>query len=113
MRPLKDIGAIKYSPFVLITAIVLFLFVAAAVAYLLIDDYLEVKASKSGKLTIPKRIVRFFRDYKSEVKKIVWPGFKEVLKNTGIVIIMCVIVGIFIWLVDYGLGSLLNVILGA
>lgn len=112
-RPLPDVTAISYSPFVLITAIALFVFTACAVAYLLIDDYIEVKESGGSKLTIPKRIIRFFRDYKSEVKKIVWPDWKDVLKNTVIVLIMCVLVGAFIWLVDFGLGRLLELILGA
>ena len=112
-RPLPDVSAINYAPFVLITAIVLFAFTAAAVAYLLVDDYLEVKASNGSKLTIPKRIVRFFRDYKSEIKKIVWPGWKDVLKNTVIVLIMCLIIGALIWLIDFGLGQLLELILGA
>lgn len=112
-RPLPDVTSIEYTPFVLICAIVLFVFTAFALAYLLIDDYLEVAASKGEKLTIPKRIVRFFRDYKSEVRKIVWPGFKDVAKNTVIVLIMCLLIGIFIWLIDYGLGQLLNLILGS
>lgn len=111
-RPLPDVTAISYTPFVLVTAIALFAFTAFAVAYLLIDDYIEVKESNGSKLTIMKRIVRFFRDYKSEVKKIVWPGWKDVIKNTVIVLIMCVLVGAFIWLVDFGLGRLLELILG-
>lgn len=112
-RPLPDVTKAVYSPFVLIVAIALFAFTASALAYLLIDDYLEVKESGGSKLTIPKRIVRFFRDYKSEIKKIVWPGWKDVLKNTVIVLIMCLLIGAFIWLVDFGLGKLLELILGA
>lgn len=112
-RPLPEVNGVTYSSFVLFAAIALFVFTAFAVAYLLIDDYLEVAASKSEKLTIPKRIVRFFRDYKSEVKKIVWLGWRDVLKNTVIVLIMCLLIGVFIWLVDFGLGKLLTLILGA
>lgn len=112
-RPLTEVTSIKYTPFVLMIAIALFVFVAFAIAYLLIDDYLEVLASKGSKLTIPKRIVRAIRDYKSEAKKIVWPGYKDVIKNTGIVIIMCALIGAFIWLLDLGLGKLLELILGA
>lgn len=111
-RPLKDVTVINYTPFVLITAIALAVFTLVSLAYLLIDDYIEVLESKGEKLTIFKRIVRFFRDYKSEAKKIVWPGFKEVIKNTVIVLIMCLLVGILIWLVDFGLGQLLNLVLG-
>ena len=113
LTTLYDVTAIEYAPFVLIAAIALFVFTAFAVAYLLIDDYIEVLESKGSKKTIFKRIVLFLRDYKSEVKKIVWPGFKDVIKNTLIVIIICVIVGVLIWLVDFGLGKLLELILGA
>ena len=111
-RPLPDVTAVTYTPFILVTAIALFASTAFAVAYLLMDDYIEVKESNGSKLTIMKRILRFFRDYKSEVKKIVWPGWKDVIKNTVIVLIMCVLVGAFIWLVDFGLGRLLELILG-
>ena len=82
-------------------------------AYLLIDDYIEVKESNGAKQTIIKRIIRFFRDYKSEIKKIVWPGWKDVAKNTVIVLIMCLIIGALIWIIDFGLGKLLELILGA
>ncbi len=111
-RPLANVTNVAYEPFMLITAIALFLYTAFALAYLLIDDYLEVMASKDGMLTIPKRIVRYLRDYKSEVKKIVWPGWKDVVKNTVIVLIICLIVGAFIWAVDFGLAELVKLILG-
>ncbi len=111
-RPLKGVTSVSFTPFVLITAIALALFTVAAVAYLLIDDYIEVLASKGDKLTIAKRIVRFFRDYKSEVHKIVWPGLNDVVKNTLIVLIMCLVVGVLIWVVDFGLGKLLELVLG-
>lgn len=113
-NPFKSvITKVEYTPFVLILAIALLAFTVVSAAYLLIDDYLEVQASKGTKLTIFKRVVRFFRDYKSEVKKIVWPGWKEVAKNTIIVLIICAIIGAFIWLVDWGLASLLELVLGA
>ncbi len=113
-RPLSSIDAgttIQYSSTVLLTAIALLLFAVAAAAYLFIDDYIEVMQSKGAKRTIIKRVIGFFKDYKSEVKKIVWPGFKEVAKNTAIVLAMCLIVGAFIWLLDFGLGRLIELIL--
>lgn len=112
-RPLLDVTSIEYSPFVLILAVALLVSAICAAAYLLISDYIEVAEAKGDKLTIPKRIVRFFRDYKSEVKKIVWPGIKDVLKNTLIVLILCLIIGALVWLIDFGLGKLLELILGA
>ncbi len=111
-RPLPSVTNIAYSNFVIILAIVLFVFSAFAIAYLFIDDYLEVLASKGDKKTICQRIGLFLRDNKSEVKKIVWPGIRDVVKNTIIVLIMCLIVGILIWAVDFGLGQLIELILG-
>ena len=111
-RPLPDVTKIAYEPLFLVAVIALFAFTIAAVAYLLIDDYLEVSASKGSKLTIPKRIIRYFKDYKSEIKKIVWPGWKDVAKNTFIVLAICLIIGAFIWVVDFGLAQLLELILG-
>ncbi len=114
LRPISTADpatAVKYTVTVLLTAIALLLFAVAATAYLLIDDYIEVMQSKGAKRTILKRVIAFFKDYKSEVKKIVWPTFKDVMKNTLIVLIMCLLVGAFIWLLDLGLGKLIDVIL--
>ncbi len=113
-RPLSTmlgVTAVNYESNVLFTAIALLLFAVAAAAYLFIDDYIEVMQSKGAKRTIIKRVIAFLKDYKSEVKKIVWPGIKDVAKNTVIVLVMCLIIGAFIWLLDWGLGSLLKLIL--
>lgn len=99
-----------YGKFILLTAICLFVFAALGVAYLLIDDRVRCLENKNRK-SIPARIVAFFRDYKSEVKKIVWPGFKDVVKNTVIVLIMCLLIGIIIWVLDFGLGNLIDFLL--
>ena len=111
-RPLPNVTSITYSSFVLLIAIALIVFAIVSAAYLLIDDYIEVLESKGEKRTIIKRIILFFRDYKSEVKKIVWPGWKEIIKNTVIVLIMCLLIGVLIWGVDFGLGKLLTLIFG-
>ena len=102
---------IEYTSSVLLTAIALLLFAIAAAAYLLVDDYIEVMQSKGAKRTIIKRVIGFLKDYKSEIKKIVWPGPRDVVKNTTIVLVMCLIVGAFIWAVDKGLIELINLIL--
>lgn len=112
VRPVVSTQIVE-SVSMLILPIVLAVFAVVALAYLLLDDYLEVLASKGEKLTIPKRITRFFRDYKSEIKKIVWPTLKDVLKNTFIVLVMCLLIGILIWGVDFGLSKLLDLILGS
>jgi len=55
-------------------------------------------------------ICRYFRELRSELKKVVWSTPKQVIKNTLIVIICVLIVGAFIWLFDIvanlGIGAL-------
>ncbi len=111
-RPLKNVTSIAHTNIVLILAIVMTLFAVFAIAYLFIDDYLEVKASKDKK-TIWQKVVLFLRDNKSEVKKIIWPSLRDVVKNTVTVLVMCLIIGALIWAIDFGLGKLLELILGA
>jgi preprotein translocase subunit SecE len=109
---LNAIGEMNYTLNVTLLVIALFVLFALSLAYLLVDDYIEVLASKGEKRTLFRRVIQFFRDYKSEVKKIVWPGLKDVVKNTVIVLIMCLLLGVIIWGVDIGLGALLDWILG-
>lgn len=44
---------------------------------------------------------RWFREMKSELKKIVWPDRKTVAKNTGTVLLCSLIIGACIWIFDY------------
>ena len=46
------------------------------------------------------RVVRFFKEVKSEMKKVVWPSKKQVIKNTLIVIAAVVLIGVVIWALD-------------
>ncbi len=66
------------------------------------------KAKKSsGKSFHPlKSIGKFFREYRSEIKKISWPTVKDTTKNTLITLAAILVVGVFIWALDYGLTSL-------
>lgn len=44
---------------------------------------------------------RYFRELRSELKKVVWPTPKQVVKNTLIVAVCVLIVGVFIWVFDF------------
>ena len=46
-------------------------------------------------------IARYFRELRSELKKVVWPTPQQVLKNTLVVVGCVIVVGIFIWLFDF------------
>ena len=57
-------------------------------------------------------LCRYFRELRSELKKVVWSTPKQVLKNTLIVIVCVLVVGVFIWLFDFvarfGIDALIN-----
>jgi preprotein translocase SecE subunit len=44
--------------------------------------------------------VHFIQESYAELKKVEWPSQKGVVSGTAVVIIACVIVGIFLWLND-------------
>lgn len=57
------------------------------------------------------RAIKYWRDTKGEYKKIAWPSFKTVVKNTGVTLVMCALAAAFICLVDLGLSSLIDLLL--
>ena len=62
----------------------------------------DKKAKEKAKKKAQKgnRMTRWLREMKSELKKVQWPTWKQVLKNTGIVILCVLVIGIFIWIFD-------------
>ena len=71
----------------------------------------EVKKENWFKRTWGK-VLKYFRELRSELKKVVWPTPKQVAKNTLIVICCVLAVGVFIWLFDavanFGISALLG-----
>ena len=58
------------------------------------------EAANPKKVNVFKRAVKFFREVKSELKKVVWPTRKQVLNNTLIVVALVIVIGIFIFALD-------------
>ena len=54
------------------------------------------------------KIARYFRELKSELKKIVWATPKQVLKNALIVVACVLVVGVFIWMFDFVAQTLIT-----
>ena len=61
--------------------------------------------NKSG---IIQNVKKFFRELKSEIKKIVWPTPKDTFKNTGVVLVVIIIIGLFVFGLDAILMNLLS-----
>ena len=53
-------------------------------------------------------VARYFRELKSELKKVVWSTPKQVLKNALIVVACVLVVGVFIWLFDFVAQTLIT-----
>ena len=53
----------------------------------------------------------YFREVRAELKKVVWPTFKQIQKNTLIVIVCLILVGAIIAVFDAGFGQLRIVLL--
>ena len=57
---------------------------------------------------------KYFRELRSELKKVVWPTAKQVAKNTLIVLACVFVVGVFMWLfdtvADLGIKGLLAIV---
>jgi len=68
--------------------------------------------AKDSKKKQPNKVVKYFKDLKSEFKKVVWPSKKKVINNTSVVLGSIVLMGIFVGLLDTGLFKLLQLILG-
>ncbi len=60
------------------------------------------------KLKFFQNVGKFFRDYKNEIKKVVWPTKQTVVRNTLVVLAMIIIIGLFIFGLDTGLLNLLG-----
>lgn len=43
----------------------------------------------------------WFREMKSELKKVVWPNRKTVMANTGTVLLCSLLIGACIWIFDF------------
>ena len=55
---------------------------------------------------------RWFREMRSELKKVVWPAPDKVAKNTGTVILYSVLMGACIWVFDSVVALFIKTLLG-
>ena len=62
----------------------------------------EKKPAKDKKPSIFARMAKFFREYKAELKKVTWSSRQDTIRNTVVVGVTVVVVGVVI----YGLDAL-------
>lgn len=67
-------------------------------------------AEQSKKTNIFQRLARFTKEVRSELKKVIWPSKNQVINNTIIVLITCLILGGIIWILDFILGQVYTLV---
>ena len=70
----------------------------------------EVKKENWFKRTWGK-VCRYFRELRSELKKVVWSTPKQVLKNALIVAVCVLVIGVFVWGFDFVASTLINALI--
>ena len=69
----------------------------------------KAKGAKSkGKKKNP--VAKYFRELKSEFKKVVWPSKKTVINNTFVVLVTMVASAIVVWGLDSAFSALLKLL---
>ena len=68
------------------------------------------KKSAENKPNILGKIKQFFKDVKGETKKIVWNTWPNTVKDTGVVLMVTVIIGAGVWISDVVFRQLIELI---
>ena len=69
------------------------------------------EAKAKAKKNIFSKMFSFFRACIGEIKKISWPTLGATTKNFGIVVLVILVAGLFIFALDMGLYELLSLVM--
>ena len=72
-----------------------------------------VARMKAAVKNFATRVAKFFRDTKSELKKVVWPSKADVKTNTIVVLVTVAIAAVVMIALDAIFGGILGLIIGA
>ncbi len=70
-----------------------------------------VQRAWQAALEYPRRAQRFLHEVRIETRKVTWPSFDDVRSTTGVVIATVFFFGVFLFLVDLGVSSVVQRIL--
>jgi preprotein translocase subunit SecE len=54
------------------------------------------------------KLVQFFKEIKTELARVTWPGRKEVVNSTIVVLTTILIISLFLWVVDLALQKFIS-----
>ena len=66
------------------------------------------KKAKAPEKKKQGRVSRYFREMRSELRKVTWPTKSQTINNTGIVILCVIVVGACVWIFDALAGELIS-----
>ena len=58
-----------------------------------------------------QKALQFLLEVKIELKKVAWPSRKQTMGSTVVVIVLVFIISVFLGVVDFGLTSIVNMVL--
>jgi preprotein translocase subunit SecE len=67
----------------------------------------EKKEKKAGKKRFFKKVAAWFKEYRSEMKKVVWYPANRVWHDTGVVVAALVVCGLLIGILDLAFTELI------
>ena len=70
----------------------------------------DKKAKSAKKAKAEGRFKRYFKELKGEFKKIAWPTWSALCKNTWVTLAMCAVVAVIVCVVDLGLDALIRLL---
>ncbi|MCE1188929.1 MAG: preprotein translocase subunit SecE [Ignavibacteria bacterium] len=57
-----------------------------------------------------EKIVAFVNDFTKELKKVTWPSKEELKESTMVVVVMCIILACFTYVIDMGISYIFKMI---
>ena len=58
-----------------------------------------------------EKIIAFFTDVVKEMNKVTWPKKDDLRDSTVVVLVVCLVIAAFVYVVDLGIGGLLRLLL--
>jgi len=77
-------------------------------------DQTETKSSapaKKRKVKGSNRLFRWFREMRSELRKVVWPTPKQIVNNTFVALTVMACAAVMIWVLDFISGEIFMAII--
>ena len=71
----------------------------------------EAVKKAEGKLPFFKRVGKWFREMRSELKKVIWPTPKQVTNNTLVALCMMAVCAVALWAFDWLASSGVNLLI--